>query len=254
MMSLYAMDVHSLAERPDLFDEAFDLPYGDADGAAFMQESMAGLLVRASRLARLWPAHVLVIVVGGRVVARAVSVPFSSTRDDREPFPDGGWDQVATWAAEDALDAVPVDTACALEIAVDPSQRGRGLSGFALDATRRCLRAVGIGRLVAPVRPPGKSEHPFEPMADYVRRRRADGSFHDWWLRVHERAGGTMVCVAPCSATIQAPLAAWRRWTGLPFDTDGEVAVPGGLAPVLVSTGQDLGVYVEPNVWFEYRT
>ena len=62
-----------------------------------------------------------------------------------------------------------------------------------------------------------------------------------------------MVGIARCSATIAANLAAWRAWTGLPFDADGPVAVAGALAPVLVSTTHDLGVYVEPNVWFEHE-
>ncbi len=52
--------------------------------------------------------------------------------------------------------------------------------------------------------------------------------------------------------TVQAPLDQWRRWTGLPFDTDGPVAVEGGLAPVLVSTSQNLAVYVEANVWVSH--
>jgi hypothetical protein len=63
------------------------------------------------------------------------------------------------------------------------------------------------------------------------------------------RASGEIIAVAPCSATVQAPLAQWHRWTGLPFDCDGELIVPGALAPVLVSTALDIGVYVEPNVW-----
>ena len=246
------MDVVSLALQPDLFDAVFDVPYDAADGGAFMQGNMVALLTRASRLARVWPAYVLGLIEGDQVVARAVSVPFSSTRDERPAFPDGGWDQIAIWAAEDAMDGVEVDTVCALEIAVDPTLRGRGLSRRALDAMRQNVVDLGLRRLIAPVRPPGKAAYPFDTMSSYVARRRGDGMLEDWWLRVHEQAGGTIVGVAPCAGTVQAPLATWREWTGQPLDTDGEVAVPGGLAPLLVSTRQDLGVYVESNVWFDY--
>jgi hypothetical protein len=38
----------------------------------------------------------------------------------------------------------------------------------------------------------------------------------------------------------------------LPFDQDGTVVIPGGLVPVLVSITQDIGVYVEPNVWVRH--
>lgn len=48
---------------------------------------------------------------------------------------------------------------------------------------------------------------------------------------------------------VQAPLPQWRTWTGLPFDADGEVLVPGALAPVWVSIRMNIAVYVEPNVW-----
>ena len=246
----FEMQTFSLAIRPELFDDAFGIPYEDNEGSSFMQGNMVASLTRATRLARLWPEHVLVLVEDGRAVARAVSVPFSSTRDDRSEYPVGGWDQVAIWAAEDALDSAAVDTVCALEIAVDPSLRGRGLSGLALAALRQNVVDLGLKRLIAPVRPPGKSTHPYESMDVYVERRRPDGLFVDWWLRVHERAGGGMVGIARCSGTVQADLATWRQWTGMPFDEDGEVAVPGGLVPVLVSTTHNTGVYVEPNVWF----
>lgn len=52
--------------------------------------------------------------------------------------------------------------------------------------------------------------------------------------------------------TVHGSLGQWRRWTGQPFDRDGLVAVPGGLAPVLVSQARGLGVYVEPNVWVRH--
>ena len=51
------------------------------------------------------------------------------------------------------------------------------------------------------------------------------------------------------SGAVQAPLPQWRARTGLAFDHDGEVIVPGALAPVLVSTRRDIGAYGEPNVW-----
>lgn len=105
-----------------------------------------------------------------------------------------------------------------------------------------------------PVRPPDKVAEPATPMDAYARRTRDDGMPADSWLRVHVRMGGEIIRVAPCSGTVQAPLERWREWTGQPFDRDGETCVRGGIAPVLVSTSQNLGVYVEPNVWVLHRT
>jgi hypothetical protein len=46
----------------------------------------------------------------------------------------------------------------------------------------------------------------------------------------------------------------WRKWTGLPFDRDGAVVVPGALVRVHCDIAAGHAVYVEPNVWVEHRT
>jgi hypothetical protein len=51
---------------------------------------------------------------------------------------------------------------------------------------------------------------------------------------------------------VAASLAEWREWTGLPFDSTGEVVVPGGLVPVLADVDHDRAVYIEPNVWVRH--
>nr|WP_329191543.1 hypothetical protein [Streptomyces sp. NBC_01435] len=76
-------------------------------------------------------------------------------------------------------------------------------------------------------------------------------AFHPW-VRVHVRAGGTIEKVTPASMTVSGSLAQWRQWTGLPFDRDGYVDVPGALAPVHCDTVHDHAVYVEPNVWIRH--
>lgn len=89
-------------------------------------------------------------------------------------------------------------------------------------------------------------------MVEYASRTRSDGLPTDSSLRVHVRAGGRVVKIAPMSATVIADLDEWRQWTGLPLDADGEHNVPGGLASVTVLTERDLGIYVEPNVWVDH--
>ncbi|WP_328617332.1 GNAT family N-acetyltransferase [Amycolatopsis sp. NBC_00355] len=238
----------TLSRRPDLAAATYAIPYPPGS-PRFMEGSLASLLVRGRRVARRWPHLVVALLQDDRPVARGVMVPFRG----REPFPARGWDEVAVWAAEDALDDVTPDTAGALEIAVHPEHQGRGHSATVLRAMREAVAAAGLTSLVIPVRPPDKADVPATPMADYAAVTRPDGLPADRWLRTHVRAGGRIEAIAPCSATVQAPLADWRRWTGLPFDRDGVVTVPGALAPVFVSTAQDFAVYVEPNVWVSHR-
>ncbi|MEU5262036.1 hypothetical protein [Amycolatopsis sp. NPDC021455] len=235
----------TLAQRPDLAEAVYAIPY-PPDSPRFMAGSLTSLLVRGRRVARRWPHLVVALLEGDEPVARGIMVPFRS----RSPFPARGWDEVVVWAAEDALDGVDPDTACALEIAVHPDHLGRGHSRTVLEGMRQAVAAAGLGSLVIPVRPPDKASVPLMSMSSYVARTRPDGLPVDRWLRTHVRAGGRICGVAPCSATVQAPLSDWRRWTGLPFDRPGPVEVPGALAPVLVSS--DYAVYVEANVWVSH--
>jgi hypothetical protein len=90
-------------------------------------------------------------------------------------------------------------------------------------------------------------------MADYAAWTRADGLPVDPWLRVHVRMGGEIAGVAPRSMTINGTLDEWRGWTGLPFDRDGPVHVPGGLVPAICDTVHSTATYTEPNVWMRHR-
>ncbi len=53
--------------------------------------------------------------------------------------------------------------------------------------------------------------------------------------------------------TVSGTLEQWRAWTGLPFDTEGPVEVPGALVPVHCSPAHGYAVYTEPNVWVRHR-
>jgi hypothetical protein len=168
-------------------------------------------------------------------------------------LPAGGWEQAVVWAFTDAWREVVTDTACALSISVAAVVQGQGLARLMLQALREAVSRAGIATLVAPARPAGKAREPGTPMGRYAARVREDGLPDDPWLCTHVRVGGRLVGVAPTSWLIAGSLAQWRAWTGLPFDADGEVEVPGALAPVRASIGDDHAVYVEPNVWVRHR-
>jgi hypothetical protein len=113
-------------------------------------------------------------------------------------------------------------------------------------------RARGFADLYAPLRPNQKHLQPHVPMAEYVKRARADGLPEDAWLRTHVRDGARIVKVAPCSMTIVGTVADWSRWTGMTFPGSGQYTIEGALTPVTISLEHDQGVYVEPNVWVHH--
>jgi hypothetical protein len=196
---------------------------------------------------------VIATTTDGEPVARGRAIGFNLA--DRSPdreLPAGGWEQVMVWGFRDRRTSQPPDTVSALEVAIAAKYLGRGLSGRMLAAMREAARSAGYGELVAPVRPNGKHRHPELTVGQYARTTRDDGLPIDPWLRVHVRAGGVIDKVAPVALVVSGSLAQWRSWTGLAFDHDGPVDVPGALVPVHCNLSEDFAVYVEPNVWVRH--
>jgi GNAT superfamily N-acetyltransferase len=245
-----------IAERPDLRGALFDDALDAAWPTFMLNDPVANLYYAFERLDRFLD-FVLVAFdpqQPQRVLARAMSVPFCfGEGHGRSQLPKGGWDQVVLWSEYDQLAGRSPNAVSALEIVVDPEVQGRGLSGRLLKAMATNAARLGFADLYASIRPSHKHLEPHAPMVDYVQRTRADGLPADPWLRVHVRAGGEVVSIAPRSMTISGTLTDWRLWTGLPFDRSGPQVVPGALVPVLVSLEHDYAVYVEPNVWMHHR-
>jgi GNAT superfamily N-acetyltransferase len=236
--------VVSVADRPDLVAE---LQGFDDSWPRFMLEDPVAALMEP--MGQRYPQlQLLLLDEESRCVGKAHAVGFEWD-GTVESLPDRGWDGVLLRSARSGK----ATAVSALEIAVRPGLRGRGLSAVLLEALRDAVAGMGLTDLFAPVRPNQKSAEPLASMEEYAFRVREDGLPVDPWLRVHVRAGARIVRVCPLSMTITGTLPDWRRWTGLPFDTSGEVTVDGALAPVAVSVPRNLAVYIEPNVWVHHR-
>jgi len=241
--------VSSLAERPDMYERVVGM--AESWPEFVVQDAVCD--AHFGRIATELPRHLLFAEdERGEVVAQAHSVPFALHAEGRGELPARGWDQVLLWAFADLRHGVRPDTVSAISISVTPGFQGHGLSGRMLSAMRDSARAQGFSEVVAPVRPNAKHLEPRTPIEEYAHRVRPDGLPHDPWLRVHARAGATIESVAPASMTVSGSLEQWRRWTGLPFDTAGDIEVPGALVPVRCEPERGYAVYVEPNVWMRH--
>jgi GNAT superfamily N-acetyltransferase len=245
------LEVFSLRERPDLRPLMFSSEL-DSVWPEFMRHDPVAHLYFAPSILDLYLDYAFVGVAGGKVVARAFSVPFAFNLDGRTELPDGGWDEVIRWAYDDRMMGRVPNALSALEISLLSEARGGGNSRALLEALKACARAKGFAEMFAPVRPNQKHLRPFMRMRDYVDRKDADGFPNDSWLRTHHRAGARFVKVAPYSMTIVGSIADWSRWTGMSFNRSGEIPIAGALVPVTVSLEYDYAVYVEPNVWMRY--
>ncbi|MFD4632064.1 N-acetyltransferase [Streptomyces sp. NPDC058284] len=243
------LKITPLSERPDLKEPLWAMPQ---DWPPFIQHDPVGWSL-IGRITADFPEYVLVATDDeGKVVARGFSVPLALRARTGGELPDGGWDQVLLWAFSDLRHGKEADTVSAIEITVDPAEQGKGISGRMLAAMRDNARARGFGEVVAPVRPNAKHREPAALIDEYAYRTREDGLPRDPWLRVHVRAGGVIDKIAHASMTVSGSTAQWREWTGLPFDEEGPVEVPGALVPVHCDPARGYAVYVEPNVWIRH--
>jgi GNAT superfamily N-acetyltransferase len=244
-------DIVSLAQRPELAGKLYD----DFEGAwpRFMRYDAADT-VFDTLVEQAYSELTLIAFdpATGEPVAKAYSLPFTWPGDPDDGLPPSGYDAVLLGAANDRLNGRRGNLLSLVEITVRPSAQGAGLAGTMLGAVRRMAAEQGYPSLVLPVRPTRAHEYPDMPVAEYATWVRGDGLPFDPWLRLHVRAGGRIVGVATHSMVIIGTLAEWRDWTGLPFDTDGPVRVPGALAPVRCDLAAGVGVYVEPNVWVHH--
>ena len=239
------MRLVSLAERPDLV-----VPVGRHNGAVWpvfmLQDPVAD---------RLWhyldeefaACQLVLLDEDDAIVAAANSAPLAWAGTPAD-LP-AGWDDQFERSVAGLLDGTAPNTLGALQIVVAPGRQGAGISGVMLGALLALARQLGHRNVIACVRPNQKHRYPLMAMADYVAWRRPDGLPFDAWLRVHVRAGGEIVRVAPESMTITGPLADWRTWTGLEFPTSGPYVVDGALEPIVVDVAADEARYHDANVW-----
>lgn len=183
------------------------------------------------------------------VIGRAVSVPIGLAEEPPAGLPDTGWDAAIVLGRMARFAGYGGDALCGLEVTIRPDMRSSGLGAEMLRWFHAIARSKGLRHFVAAVRPPGKADVPEMTMAKYAARVTAEGLPADPLLRAHVRLGASIVGIAPASMVVVGSLAQWRDWTGLPFDQDGPVVVPGGMVPVRCDLTHDSAAYVEPNVW-----
>ncbi|MBI5668370.1 MAG: GNAT family N-acetyltransferase [Chloroflexi bacterium] len=166
-----------------------------------------------------------------------------------DTLPPEGWD----WAMDSGITgyeagATP-NTLCAISITIARSHIGQGISPYAVEGLRQAARENGLGYLIAPVRPSLKSMYPLTPMERYMCWKTDEGSPFDPWLRVHWRAGAKIVKPCPQSMVITGSVDQWEEWASMMFPESGTYIVPKALTPVNINVEDDIGRYVEPNVW-----
>jgi hypothetical protein len=166
-----------------------------------------------------------------------------------EDLPDEGWDWALIKSASDRQEGIEPNMLCGLQISISPDFQGSGLSKALLGLMVQLAQAKELSTVIVPVRPNIKARYPLTPIDSFLRWKTEQGLPYDPWLRVHVRSGGRIVKPCPTAMIIPGTISEWEDWTGMRFFESGDYVVPGALSPVRMDIEEDLGVYVEPNVW-----
>jgi GNAT superfamily N-acetyltransferase len=169
--------------------------------------------------------------------------------DSLANLPEGGWDWAFAKAVNDHKQGLAPNIHCAIQVVIHPDYRGQGLSAPMINAVRAATKAKGFQALIIPVRPSEKSKYPLTSMDDYLTWKNEEDLPFDAWLRVHVRVGGKVIKACHESKTVRGARADWEKWTGMKFPQSGEYIIPGALNPMKMDIENDVGVYIEPNVW-----
>jgi hypothetical protein len=238
------MQTVTVAERPDLVERAWE------DTSDTIPEyNNHGDVINAywGRLSEERPEfQFLLLSDDDEILARGHSLPVrwdGSVAD----LPAGIDGAIARGFDDDGANVL-----CAMLIAVPRTHQGRGLSPVAVAAMRDLAGRRNLAALIAPVRPSWKERYPLVPIERYARWIRADGFLFDPWMRVHERAGATVLKPEPRSLRITGTVAEWEEWTQMAFPQSGDYWFPRGLATVEIDRDADSGSYWEPNVWMHH--
>lgn len=166
-----------------------------------------------------------------------------------DELPDEGWDWVFEKAISDHEKGLKPNMLNGLQIVVNGKWQGKGISTMVLKEMSTIGAEKGFNKVTIPVRPSLKSKYPLTSIDNYINWKRDDGLPFDPWLRVHARFGGKII--KPCHEAMRIPgrIQEWEKWTGMTFPESGEYVVNGALNPIVISLEEDLGVYIEPNIW-----
>lgn len=164
-----------------------------------------------------------------------------------------GWEGAFERGVLGYKNGIKPNTLSALAIVIDPKFQGKGISNNVIKAVKNAAKENGLNHFIVPLRPSLKNRYPLIPLENYILWKNEDGLPFDPWLRTHYKLGGKILTIAPQSMIIKGTIAEWEQWAKMRFPESGNYIVPGALAPVQIDCENNVGQYIEPNVWVKHE-
>ncbi len=200
------------------------------------------------KLFSLFPNYQYSLKSNEEIIGVGNSLPLYWNKEFNQ-LPERGWDWALEKGIEDKNKNVEPNTLCGLQIAVAKDYQNKGVSTFLLKEMVSTAKEYNLNNIIIPIRPSLKSIYPLSDMEDYITWKKEDGLPYDPWLRVHLRFGGEIIKICHEAMRIKGSIEQWEKWTNLRFFENGRYVVKGALNPIKMDIENDVGEYIEPNVW-----
>lgn len=199
------------------------------------------------RLYQVYPEYQLLFRINSEYVGVANSAPiyWNGNIDDLP----AGFDEAIKIIIEENKKP---NILCGLAVVISKNYLGKGISSKIINNLKKLAKSYGYSNLILPVRPILKSQYPTILMDNYINWKKNNLPF-DPWLRVHIKIGGEILKMANPSMIVRGTVSDWQRWTGMYFGESNKYIIQGALNPVNIDLENDLGEYIEPNVWVLHK-
>jgi len=205
------------------------------------------------KLFSVYPNFQYSIKSNGVILGIGNSLPLCWNKDFNQ-LPERGWDWALKKGIEDQKKDIKPNTLCGLQIAVAKDHQNKGVSTLLLKEMVNTAKKYNFNNVIIPIRPSLKSKYPLTDIDNYINWKREDGLAYDPWIRVHLRFGGEIIKVCHKAMKIEGTIKEWEKWTNLKFFENGSYVIKGALNPIKINTDNNVGEYIEPNVWILHKS
>ena len=240
--------VVNFKERPDLFDLQEDIC-----GKAFPEFLYYGEIAAKywEKMITYYREYQLMLLEEDQIIAVINCMPMNLDMPD-EQLPEGAFDWGIEKGIEDFESGKKINAVMGVQIVIPEEHQGKGISSIAVEELKNMCTSKRIARIIIPVRPTLKSKYAINNIDDYIKWVNNEGMPFDPWLRVHVRKGARIINACRKAVIVKGTVDQWEAWTKMQFPESGEYLVDGALCPVVINRENNLGTYVEPNVWISY--
>lgn len=179
----------------------------------------------------------------------AVPFQFGSSLGE---LPDSGWDWMIEKGISDFENNIVPNYLGGLQVIVRKEYQKCGYSKTILAHAKSVLKTYNLVNLIIPIRPTRKHEYPSMAMSDYVKLR-ANNKIFDPWIRTHVRGGAEIVKVCNRSMTMSGDVKFWESMLNKRILKSGKYNLEGALDLISIDLENDVGQYIEPNIWIKYN-